>query len=96
MVNCCDTCLIFRLELQFFSVIVNKDHKSQFVDRPSVEEASEFLQEIEFMKGIGVHENVIGILGCCTKQQPLCLIVEYLANGDLQTFLRKLRKQVSA
>eukprot|EP00794_Sanderia_malayensis_P003807 gene3807-4334_t len=65
----------------------------QLKEGASDNEASEFLQEIEFMKGIGVHENVLGILGCCTKQQPLCLIVEYLANGDLQTYLRKLRKQ---
>ena len=65
-----------------------------FAESPSEEEACEFMQEIEFMKSIGFHENVLAILGCCTHHWPLCLISEYVPNGDLQTYLRKLRKQV--
>lgn len=65
------------------------------VESPSKQEINEFMQEIEFMKAIGYHENVLAILGCCTQQMPLCLIVEYVPNGDLQSYLRKLRKEVS-
>ena len=63
-------------------------------ESPSNQEINEFMQEIEFMKAIGYHENILAILGCCTQQLPLCLIVEYVPNGDLQSYLRKLRKEV--
>ena len=50
--------------------------------------------EINFMKTIGLHENVVTMLGCCTLYPPLCLVVEYVPNGDLLHYLRDLRKAV--
>ena len=51
--------------------------------------------EINFMKTIGRHENVVTMLGCCTLYPPLCLVVEYVPHGDLLHYLRNLRKAVS-
>ena len=50
--------------------------------------------EINFMKTIGLHENVVTMLGCCTLYPPLCLVVEYVPHGDLLHYLRDLRKAV--
>ena len=50
--------------------------------------------EINFMKTIGLHENVVTMLGCCTLYPPLCLLVEYIPHGDLLHYLRDLRKTV--
>ena len=52
--------------------------------------------EINFMKTIGLHENVVTMLGCCTLYPPLCLVVEYVPHGDLLHYLRDLRKTVMA
>ncbi len=35
------------------------------------------------------HEHVVRLLGVCTKDKPLLLIEEYMANGNLRTFLIK-------
>jgi len=34
---------------------------------------------------------MFGLLGCCTRNEPLMIIVEYCAHGDLQGFLRSSR-----
>lgn len=51
--------------------------------------------EINFMKTIGHHENVVTMLGCCTLYPPLCLVVECVPHGDLLYYLRDLRKTVT-
>ncbi len=35
------------------------------------------------------HENVIRLLGVCFQTEPLLIVLEYMANGDLKTFLRR-------
>lgn len=35
------------------------------------------------------HENLIQLLGVCTKTSPLFIIVEFMPNGNLLDFLRK-------
>ena len=58
------------------------------------EEIEDFKIEINFMKTLGRHENVVTMLGCCTLYPPLCLIVEYVPYGDLLKYLRNLRNTV--
>ncbi|KAK3093185.1 hypothetical protein FSP39_012370 [Pinctada imbricata] len=65
------------------------------------EEASDtykedFLREIRLMKEIGYHKNIVSMLGCCTLQDPVCLIVEHLPHGDLLTYLRNIRQLLHA
>ena len=63
-------------------------------DKATEDEVEDFKMEINFMKTIGLHENVVTMLGCCTLYPPLCLVVEYVPHGDLLHYLRDLRKAV--
>ena len=52
------------------------------------------------MKMVSSAENemkkfVVNMVGCITIKEPLLLVVEYVRHGDLQTFLRTIKKQVS-
>lgn len=40
---------------------------------------------------IGKHVNIINLLGCCCKDGPLYVIVEYAPHGNLKNFLRSHR-----
>lgn len=58
--------------------------------RPTDEEAEDFFKEIQTMKRVGYHENIISLIGCCTMRQPVLMIMEYVGNGDLQHYLQAL------
>ncbi|KAF8368330.1 hypothetical protein PRIPAC_86159 [Pristionchus pacificus] len=51
----------------------------------------DFRAEIDLMKAIGFHDRLVNILACVTVNEPILLIVEYCANGDLLEFLRERR-----
>ena len=57
-------------------------------------ELDDFREEIKLMKTIGYHRNIVNLVGCSTINKPLCLIVEYMTNGDLLHFLRQRRSKV--
>lgn len=61
--------------------------------RHTEEEAEEFFNEIETMKRVGYHENIICLLGCCTLRQPALMIMEYIGCGDLHRYLERLGEQ---
>ena len=58
------------------------------------EERREFMDEIELMKKVGKHQNVLSFFGCWTTTKPILLMVEYIAHGDLLHWLRHKRSQV--
>jgi len=47
--------------------------------------------EMTVMKQIGKHINIINLLGVCTQNGPLFVIVEFAPHGNLRDFLRKHR-----
>lgn len=49
------------------------------------------VHEMEVMKMIGKHINIINLLGCCSQGGPLHVIVEYARYGNLKDFLKKNR-----
>eukprot|EP00731_Ephydatia_muelleri_P021017 Em0013g744a len=52
-------------------------------------ESSNLLDELELMKKVKPHSNIINLLGCCTTPGgPICLIIEYAIHGNLKSFLR--------
>jgi len=63
-------------------------------ERASAQEQSEFLQEIELMKNVGSHRNIITMIACCTKENSMCLVVEYAQHGDLLHLLKNKRNKV--
>lgn len=54
-------------------------------------EMADLVQEMEMMKIIGRHVNILNLLGCCTQDGPLYVIVEYAPHGNLRDFLREHR-----
>ncbi|CAG9829061.1 unnamed protein product [Diabrotica balteata] len=56
-------------------------------ENPTSEEIQQFQQEIQLMKAVPVHPNLVSMIGCVTQGQ-LLLVVEYCPKGDLQTYLR--------
>ena len=60
------------------------------------QQRGEFLDEIELMKQVGQHKNIVSIIGCVTKDSPLCLIVEFMPGKDLLHYLRDRRSKVIA
>ncbi|XP_052610676.1 fibroblast growth factor receptor 3-like isoform X3 [Peromyscus californicus insignis] len=49
------------------------------------------MSEMEMMKIIGKHKNIINLLGACTQGGPLYVLMEYAAKGNLREFLRAQR-----
>ena len=66
-----------------------------FSEGASAQEQHEFLSEIEFMKKVGFHKNIISMLACCTKENQAFLIVEFIQHGDLLHLLKDKRQKVS-
>ncbi|XP_060068333.1 tyrosine-protein kinase Mer-like [Ylistrum balloti] len=63
-------------------------------DRPDTVEKRSLLKEIEAMKQLGHHPNIVSIIGCCTKtDNQICLIMDYCPLGDLRQYLHRLRPQ---
>ena len=55
----------------------------------------DFLDEIQLMKEVGSHKNIVSMVSCCTLEEPnMFLLVEYAPYGDLLHYLRKHRKTV--
>lgn len=54
-------------------------------------ELADLISEMETMKEIGTHKNIVNFLGACTVHGPLFLIVEYCSRGNLRDFLRNNR-----
>ncbi|EDO49315.1 predicted protein, partial [Nematostella vectensis] len=55
------------------------------------QELFDLVSEMEVMKSIGKHINIINLLGTCTQHGPLFVLVEYARWGNLRQFLRDRR-----
>ena len=64
------------------------------LDDPSEDQKEEFLHEIEQMKLLGAHPNIVSLVGCCTLQEYKFLVIEYVPFGDLLQWLRRRRRSV--
>lgn len=49
----------------------------------------DLVSEMDMMKMIGRHINIINLLGVCTQDGPLYVIVEFAEHGNLRDFLRQ-------
>ncbi|XP_065682131.1 ephrin type-A receptor 3 isoform X2 [Hydra vulgaris] len=85
------TALFDKKEDSFINVAVKL-----LKDGANSSELDDFREEIDLMKSIGYHKNIVNMIGCSTVKKPLCLIVEYMENGDLLHFLRNRRTKLCA
>lgn len=74
---------------------LTKPHQNEIVAVKMVKEGhtdadiTGLVREMEVMKMIGKHINIINLLGCCSQDGPLYVIVEYAPHGNLKDFLKK-------
>ncbi|GMT07896.1 hypothetical protein PENTCL1PPCAC_30070, partial [Pristionchus entomophagus] len=54
-------------------------------------ELVDLFSEAQMFKIIGRHENVLGLVGCCTGAGPLFVVLELCEHGNLRDFLRAHR-----
>ncbi|XP_065678398.1 uncharacterized protein LOC136093381 isoform X9 [Hydra vulgaris] len=85
---------------QILSTFTNSEDSTIYVavkllkEGANQSESEDFYKEISLMKKINYHENIVNIIGCSTIK-PLCLIVEFMENGDLLQFLRSRRNKTT-
>ncbi|XP_069836353.1 fibroblast growth factor receptor 2 isoform X4 [Dendropsophus ebraccatus] len=60
-------------------------------DDATEKDLADLVSEMEMMKMIGKHKNIINLLGACTQGGTLYVIVEYAAKGNLREYLRARR-----
>ena len=67
-----------------------------FTAKADSSERRDFVNEIDMMKKVakGNNTHVVGLIGCVTVEEPLCLVIEYLEYGDLQSYLHSIKKEV--
>ena len=65
-----------------------------FLENAGEEEKRQFLQEIDLMKDVGSHPNILSIFGFWIRSEPIMLIMECVPHGDLLQWLRNKRQQV--
>ena len=65
-----------------------------FTDPTDKEAREQLLEEIELMKAIGSHPNVVSMLGFWDNTDPIFLLLEYIPYGDLLNWLRNKRTKV--
>ncbi|CAI4227974.1 unnamed protein product [Auanema sp. JU1783] len=68
-----------------------KQLKANAVD----EEKEDFKRELDIMKQVGRHPNIVSMYGYCKENNLQCMVMEYIPFGDLKHYLQNLRKQLS-
>ncbi|CAH3173617.1 unnamed protein product [Porites lobata] len=64
-------------------------------DDPSDAQKEELTLEIEQMKLLGSHTNIVSLVGCHTLKDQNFLVIEYVPSGDLLTWLRRKRNELN-
>lgn len=59
-------------------------------------EKEDLIQELDIQRKLPPHKNIVAYLGCCTKQDPVYILMEYVKGGNLQSYLRKCRPSQQA
>jgi hypothetical protein len=54
-------------------------------------EFANFVKELDIMKNVGKNDNILNLLGCCTRGGPIYAIIEYAKHGNLRNYLRSQR-----
>lgn len=78
---------------------INKENQEQvstvavkmLKDDATDKDLADLISEMELMKGMGKHKNIINLLGVCTQDGPLYVLVEYASKGSLREYLRARR-----
>ncbi|VDP70566.1 unnamed protein product [Echinostoma caproni] len=75
--------------------VVHKVAIKTMKDNYTTEDLMDLIRELETMKLLNSHPHVIQLLGACTQQGPLMILMEYAVHGNLRDYLRKHRAHES-
>ena len=53
-------------------------------------ESIAFIEEMKLMADLKYHINIVKYVGQVTIKQPMMIVMEYCANGNLRDYLRKV------
>lgn len=65
------------------------------LDSPVSIHRNDFLKEVKILSRLK-DPNIIRLLGVCVRDDPLCMITEYMESGDLNQFLSQRQLQDKA
>ncbi|KAJ0175679.1 hypothetical protein K1T71_008838 [Dendrolimus kikuchii] len=71
---------------------LKKDGETQFVavkalkENASAKTQADFRREIDLISELN-HDNIVCIVGVALREEPLCMLFEFMARGDLHEFL---------
>ncbi|XP_075774841.1 fibroblast growth factor receptor 4 isoform X5 [Pelodiscus sinensis] len=60
-------------------------------DSATDKDLADLISEMEMMKLMDKHKNIINLLGVCTQDGPLFVLVEFASKGNLREYLRARR-----
>ncbi|XP_051955369.1 fibroblast growth factor receptor 4-like isoform X2 [Xyrauchen texanus] len=78
---------------------INKENQDQLTtvavkmlkDDAAEKDLADLISEMELMKVMDKHKNIINLLGVCTQDGQLYVLVEYASKGSLREYLRARR-----
>ncbi|TRY57851.1 hypothetical protein DNTS_017650 [Danionella cerebrum] len=78
---------------------ISKENKEQTAtvavkmlkDDATDKDLADLISEMELMKVMDKHKNIINLLGVCTQDGPLYVLVEFASKGSLREYLRARR-----
>ena len=74
------------------STCKQKKNVHNSLENATKKELESFIKEMETMRMVGRHENIISLLGCCSKKTgPLYAIIEHAKFGNLRSYLKAHR-----
>lgn len=67
----------------------NLTNECVFEDMVTFDVMRNFCQEVEVMRSVDKHPNIVGIVGHCMKDiEKMMILTEYCSRGNLLDFLR--------
>ncbi|XP_070548311.1 tyrosine kinase receptor Cad96Ca-like [Ptychodera flava] len=51
------------------------------------------MAELKILQRIEPHRNILPLLGCCTEEEPIYVIMELMGQGNLLKYLRDYRRE---
>ena len=71
-----------------FSCIKSRSSCLNLSNNTTREQVNDFLEEITLMKAVGLHKNILNLIGCCIESSPNIPVVECASEGDLLSYLK--------
>ena len=65
-------------------------------DNAGLQERKMMLDELQMLKSLSPHPNVVGLVGWCITRDNVYIVEEYIPNGNLLHYLRYLSRDPSA